>query len=154
MLPVLPLLGGVLLATALTVWDRPPRPRRRRMRKTVKGPRRHPAEVKTQRDGTIVAAGGRAAAANTDDDLGRDLTLSLSGLAVATGATLVAAPYAWLAVPLLAVPLLPFLKDGYRALVQERRLKMAVVDCLLLAGLAALGQWIPLGVGVTMLSVA
>jgi len=173
LVPLMPFVAGALLIATFAAADRPIGPRRQRRARSlrpkqpqvlvpVRGQRisaKAPSARKKSVPATEPTKEARAVfgaeyGAAEDRSVRRDLLLSVSGLAVAAGASLIAPPFVWLSAPLLVVPVLPHLRDGIRALVHERRLRMSVVDCLMLAGFAAAGQWLALGLGVTMLTLA
>ncbi len=77
--------------------------------------------------------------------LNRRVVSAVAGLGVATLGTFWAPPLAIWSLPFLAHALAPILSDGYHA-IRERRLNMATVDTLLMAGFVATGQLLALGV--------
>lgn len=72
--------------------------------------------------------------------INRDLALSSASLGVAIAGTFVFPPLCFFSILGLTIVYLPWFKDGYRSLVQERKVNMSVVDAVLAFLLLATGK--------------
>lgn len=71
----------------------------------------------------------------------RNFALSAGALALTTTGALLSLPLSWLSLPVLAFLSIDFLRNGWRSLVQEKRVGMAVVDAIALPGMWISGHF-------------
>ncbi len=137
-LPLLfPLLVGVGAMSALWAFQPPGPSFVRTLRKPI--PNRLPTKI-TDPSPLVPATPAGWDPVEENKKTNRRLVLSLTGLGIAGGAALANTPYTWLALPFFIDPLVPFARKAYRGLRHERRLNMAAVDMVMIAGVVATGQ--------------
>lgn len=105
-------------------------------------------------DGVVVSDNNESHDQQIDREIDQHLMISLSTLGLSTIGALIYPPLSLLSLPGLVYVFLPWFKDGYNALVKERKLRMAVVDMILITGVLLSRLYVAGALLATMISLS